>query len=209
MGRMDKYEEPKEEVNYSRVNKNQDMYKEIYMNNTMIDLNNILVDAIKEEERVEEESRVIAPYVPKNYDVNDYIKEARENRVSDNIPRSLDNTDCEVSKVKEKKDEISRLIESIEAKEKEGDFFMDLMPEDGEDTVVTEPVDDEDIFTSEEDITYEMDKTIEDTTNSFKAVISKKEQDDDKNTKRDRLPLIVCISSFIVLVIVIIIIAII
>ena len=41
---------------------------------------------------------------------------ARENRVNDNVMRSLDNTDCEVNKVKDKEDEISKLIDSIEKK---------------------------------------------------------------------------------------------
>ena len=73
--------------------------------------------------------------------------------------RSLVDTDYDVNKVSEKKDEISKLIEKIEEKEREEDIFSDLMPDDS-DTVVTDPIKDDTSSTLNTDPNFDIDDSL-------------------------------------------------
>jgi len=197
---MDKYEEESNiDAVVSRTIKNQDMYKDVYLNNTFIDYGDLKKDEEKKEE-VSLESNVVK-FEEKNYNINDYLKKARENRVKDNLNRSLDNTDCEVNKIKEKEDEISKLIESIEKKEKEMDFFSNLLPDDGDTTTIdpiTEPklenAIDEDVIYNYAISTKEIEETRE-----FRDIVESKSY-----SKYKKLPLIVFTITFILLIAVVV-----
>lgn len=198
MNRMNRYEENSEnsEQVISRELKNQDMYKDVYLNNTLVDFNEINPNAIKE--TVVEEEIVTTYYEEKNYNINDYLKKAHENRVNDNLNRSLDNTDCEVNKIQEKEDEISKLIESIEKKEKEEELFSDLMPDD-ENTIITDPIEEpklENVIDEEALFNYAMsnpDKKEEE--EEFKDIVENKSR-----SKSKKLPLIIFITTLILLI---------
>lgn len=202
MSRMDKYEEvKKDERVFSRTQRNQDMYKDVYLNNTFVDYGDVKINEEEIEEKVEEP--VPVEYIEKNYDVNEYIRKAHENRVNDNVKRSLDNTDCEVTRVNEKEDEISKLIKSIEEREQEFDteFFGDLLPDDG-DTVVTDPVDEtklEKVIEKEELENYHEEK-IDEGRDDFMDVLDK------KRSGNIKLPMIVfCITAFLLVVVIVLI----
>lgn len=201
MSRMDKYEDiKKEEQVFSRTQRNQDMYKDVYLNNTFVDYGDVKIKEEEEEEKVVEPSGL--EYVEKNYDINEYIRKAHENRVNDNVKRSLDNTDCEVTRVNEKEDEISKLIASIEEREQEFDteFFCDLLP-DG-DTIVTEPVDEtklEKVIDKEELENYHEEK-VDEGQEDFGDILDKKKSGNIK------LPMIVfCITAFLLVAVVVLI----
>lgn len=202
MSRMDKYEEvKKDEQVFSRTQRNQDMYKDVYLNNTFVDYGDVKINEEEIEEKVEEHVPVV--YVEKNYDVNEYLRKAHENRVNDNVKRSLDNTDCEVTRVNEKEDEISKLIASIEEREQEFDteFFGDLLPDDG-DTVVTDPVDEtklEKVIDKEELENYHEEK-VDEGQEDFSDILDK------KRSGNIKLPMIVfCITAFLLVAVIVLI----
>ena len=128
---------------------------------------------------------------------------ARENRVNDNVMRSLDNTDCEVNKVKDKEDEISKLIDSIEKKEKESDFFSELLPDDDDNTVITDPVPSEkldNVIDDEALYNYAMaNPNIEE--KEFQDILEEKSL-----SKKNKLPLIIFFITLFLLIAVIIVI---
>ena len=132
----DEYDEnekkvPKEEPILSRVNKHQNMYDELYINNSIVDINNILPSEKEEEtnDNIEEEVYNEESYEEKSYSVNDYLTKAHERSTPDNARRDINNTEF-----KEQEDEIRKLIDSINGKE-EDDFFKDLKG-DNEDTLI-------------------------------------------------------------------------
>ena len=134
--RMDRYkdfeeqEELKEEekdIVLSRSQKNQDMYKDVYMNTTMVDLNKLFDDEKKEELVTNETLYHEEPYEEKSYDVNDYLKKAHESHPMDNIKRDLNSNEF-----LEQEDEIKKLIADIDEND---DFFSDLRG-DNEDTLI-------------------------------------------------------------------------
>ena len=131
MGRMDKYEEPID-TSLSRTKKNEILYKDVYLNNSLVDINNIMNEDYMEETEEQESVMEIETikYTEKDYDINKYLQEKRLIRVKDNLPRSLD------EEIKKSDDEISQLISKIEQKEKEEDLFNDLMPDDEYATVI-------------------------------------------------------------------------
>ena len=101
--RMDRYKENDEKTNIqeeqqdilSREIKNQDMYKDVYMNNTLVDINNYFdesenkpIDLPQEEVNVES-----LDYHEKSYDVNEYLEKAHEIHKKDDAIRSLENKD--------------------------------------------------------------------------------------------------------------------
>lgn len=199
MSRMDKYEEARESE-YSRTKKNEDLYKDVYLNNTLIDLNKIMADDI---EMVDEEVEDVVEikkmyYEEKNYNLKDYLEEKRRIRVADNLPRSLDES------IKEDESEISELVSKIEQKEKDEDFFLELLPED-EDTIITDPQEEKlDNFISEDAINnFVMHKDL-DETNSFmdleETQIVKAKSKPKERQKIKKLPIIVCATSFILLI---------
>lgn len=141
MTRVDKFndeynEEEKtisqEEVVLSRVNKHQKMYDELYMNNSIVDINNVLSYEENEgkEEVKEEEPTQKEVYEEKSYSVNDYLNKAHEKVSPDNAKRDINNQEF-----KEQEDEIRKLIDSINEKDENEDFFKDLKG-DNEDTMI-------------------------------------------------------------------------
>lgn len=203
MSRMDKYDENIETSDIiSRQAKNQDMYKDVYLNNTFVDYGE-LNEQLNKKETIIEEEIVTVTYEEKNYNVNDYLMKARENRVNDNVMRSLDNTDCEVNKVKDKEDEISKLIDSIEKKEKESDFFSELLPDDDDNTVITDPVPSEkldNVIDDEALYNYAMaNSNIEE--KEFQDILEEKSL-----SKKNKLPLIIFFITLFLLIAVIIVI---
>lgn len=138
--RMDRYKDFDEKANLleqerepvlSRQKKNQDMYTDVYMNNTFVDINNIFQ---KDEEDVKETEEVIneeEKYEEKSYDINDYLMKAHEMHKdrADNLKRNLD------EKFEEQEDEIRKLIKNIDEKDDIVDIFNDLRG-DNEDTLI-------------------------------------------------------------------------
>ena len=204
MSRMDKYDENNgENLVLSRTQKNQDMYKDVYLNNTLVDYGEINIDEKKEE--IPDNEDVTIEYEEKNYNINDYLKRAHENRVNDNVKRSLDDTDCEVVKVNEKEDEISKLIASIEDKENEQnqdtEFFGDLLP-DNDNTVITDPVDEtklEKVIEKEEIENYHDEKE-DNGEDDFKDILDDKK----KKSSNNKLPAIIFGITFVLLIVVVV-----
>ena len=138
MSRMDKYldeeemnETPQEEVVLSRVNKNQVMYDDVYFNRTRVAVDEALdEEEVKETKHEEELPPVEEVYERKSYNVNEYLEKAHENKSPDNLKRDIDDT-----AFKEQEDEIRKLIDSINEKEENEDFFKDLKGDDDEKTV--------------------------------------------------------------------------
>jgi len=200
MGRMDKYEEPID-TSLSRTKKNEDLYKDVYLNNKMVDINNIMNDDIQLENKEVETVMEIETlkYTEKNYDINKYLQEKRLMRIKDNLPRSLD------EEIQKSDDEISQLISKIEQKEKDEDLFKELMPDDNNTTIIG--VDNElTNFVSNDAIdNYVMNKEL-DETNSFmdlddtKIMKPKKEEKKKKKEKNKELPLIIFCSISLVLI---------
>jgi len=137
--RMDRYkdfdeqEELYDEENkvLSREEKNQDMYKDVYLNNTIVDINNIFGKS-EDESVIEETENInkIEVYEEKSYDINAYIEASREKHTNDNAKRSLEDTDFINTE-----GEIKKLIATIEEKEQEEDIFNNLRG-DNEDTMI-------------------------------------------------------------------------
>ncbi len=214
--RMDKYkdesldEEPvvEEETShdeFSRTEKNNRMYHETYLNSSVIDVSkgvsSIFGDS--EEETLVEEEIPKEIYIEKNYDVDDFIEKAHANKENDNLMRSLVDTDYDVNKVNEKQDEISKLIEKIEEKEQQEEFFSDLMPDNNSDTVVTDPImlDDrlDTLIGDETFINYAKEQEEkQEEEESFKDILEK------KHHLPKKLPLFIFIGLVIVLIVVII-----
>lgn len=163
MARMDKYEEPNEDV-YSRTLKNEDLYKDVYLNNTLIDLNKIINEeedpVIEEHEEILELEEVY--YEEKEYSLSKFLNKRRENLINDNLPRSLDES------IKESDDEINKLILKLEQKEKENDLFVELLPDDDMETTILEGQGEKlDSYVSDEAINnFVMNKDLSET-NSF------------------------------------------
>ena len=135
MNRMDRYTEeeydnetPQEEVVLSRVNRNQVMYDDVYFNRTRGGIDEV----IEGKEDVKEEPVDVIPeeYEEKSYSIKEYLEKAHENKTPDNLKREIND---EV--FKEQEDEIRKLIDSINEKEENEDFFKDLKGNDGDTTV--------------------------------------------------------------------------
>ena len=156
--RMDRYsdddtKESNETMNYSRVDKNQRMYDDIYMNNSYVSIDDIIKE--KSEESKEELPSEEITYEEKNYDVDDYLQKARERFKPDDEKRNLDD------EFLKGEDEISKLISSIDEKNDEEDFFGELKG-DNSDTMIDGQLTKEEIL---ETTSYE-EYTFDTTTNS-------------------------------------------
>lgn len=226
--RMDKYKETKkenlenEEKTLSREVKNKDLYKDVYLNNTFVDVNNFLATKDNEEEPQKKEEVIEAEevYEEKSYDVNDYLKKAHENHVLDNANHNLENTNFRALE-----GEIKKLIANIEEKEASEDIFSDLKG-DNEDTMI-EGVHKTDEFNTDiykvlvEDEEYYKSTVILDKALGDETVSDLSVQEDDKlehtfekiyetdkimSKKMKKLPIIVFCSMLLLLIIVIIII---
>ncbi len=125
--RMDRYNnlDNNEDETYSRTLRNQDMYQDIYMNNSIVDID----DYFNKKEEEQEDNQEELTYEAKNYSVKDYLEKAHERQIPDAEKRKLDDT------FKEEEDEISKLIASIDEKNEQEDFFSDLKG-DNEDTII-------------------------------------------------------------------------
>jgi hypothetical protein len=133
---MDRYtdeeieETPQEEVVLSRVNRNQVLYDDVYFNRTRVDINNIIEGEEEEKAPVKEEDPIEEAYEAKSYNVNEYLEKAHENKSPDNYKREIDDT-----AFREQEDEIRKLIDSINEREENEDFFKDLKGDDGSTTI--------------------------------------------------------------------------
>lgn len=204
MARMDKYEE-KDEKKYSRTKKNEDLYKDVYLNNTLIDLNTIMDEEILEtedEKKAEDFEIKEIHYEEKDYDLAKFLNERRKDRVQDNLPRSLSD------ELKKSDDEISELLLKIEQKEGEEDLFKELLPDDKETTILDAQEENDNlnnIVTDEAINNFVMNKDLSET-NSFMdlsetKIIEKKKIVRKKNNK---LPIIVFCTTLLLLIAIII-----
>lgn len=164
MGRMERYKE-NESISYSRTKKNEDLYRDVYLNNTLIDFTKIIGEP-EEEVFIKEETEELtfvkpATYIEKEYNISKYLEEKRALHQQDNLPRSL-NEDLKINDNK-----IDELVLKIEQKEKEENIFNELMPDDGDTTTLIEGNNELNSFVSEQVIdNYIMNKDM-DATHSF------------------------------------------
>lgn len=216
MSRMDRYideeieETPQEEVVLSRVDKNQVMYDDVYFNRTRVDINSVIdgEEEVKVEEKEETPQEEI--YEAKSYNVNEYLEKARENKSPDNYKREINDTEF-----KEQEDEIRRLIDSINEKEENEDFFKDLKGDDDTTTVGAKYKTDEFNNTIYETLKNENvidENSILEKALGDKTVVDMKQEEDDKidhtfekiliedeeiDKKKNALPIIIfCILLF-------------
>lgn len=230
--RMDRYkdfdeqqelEEEESEKVLSRQQKNHDMYTDVYMNNTFVDINSIFKDEEEsEEEKKEEVEYHKETYEEKSYSINDYLKKAHEihKDKEDNLKRNLDDTFIREDS------EIRKLIKDIDEKDDIDNIFNDLKG-DNEDTLIggklkTDEFDEsiyqalmEDVLDLKKEDTM-LNKALSDKTvldlqkqedekidHTFEKII---ERDNKKVYKTKKLPIIVFSCTLIILIIVIIII---
>ena len=181
----DNNEEPKEEKRLSRTDRNQDIYKDVYLNKSYVDINNILKeDEPPKEEVVEEEEAIpTVHYEEKNYNINDYLAKAHERLTPDNDVRSLDSKDFT-----ERESEISKLMAKIDEKAQDEDFFSSLIG-DNEETLISGQLETKEITTTFEELYIE---TISDNNTKLSKVLSeetinnlKLEEDELNNTFQD------------------------
>ena len=152
--RMDRYDDKEKNVeeelpNYSRVNKNKDMYQDIYMNSSYVSIDDILEQPEKE---INDEPDVKENIVfeEKNYSINDYLTKAHERIQPDEEKRNLDDDFLK------NEDEISKLISSIDKKNDEEEFFGELIGNNS-DTMIDGQLTKEEILetTSYEEYTFD------------------------------------------------------
>ena len=139
--RMDRYKDTNDqEINdnegskykvLSRESKNQDIYNDIYMNNSVVDLDHIFKkEEVNDSLPIQEEVVEVEEYVQKSYDVKDYLEKAHEMHQADDAQRNLND-----QQFIEGEDAIRKLIADIEEKEQDEDIFSDLRGEN-EDTMI-------------------------------------------------------------------------
>ena len=229
MSRMDRYtdleehdEEKDEHVVLSRVNKNQVIYDDAYLNSKIVDFNTIIgIDESAPIEKNETDSEIKKEeYKPKSYDVNDYLSKAHENKKEDNLRRDINDNEF-----KEQEDEIRKLIASIDEKEIDDDFFSDLKGEN-EDTMIGAKFKTDEFNNSIYETLKEenllagntiLDHVLSDNTvlnlekeendkidHTFEEILK---SDDKEEKKKKRLPIIIfCITLFILIAVIVIII---
>ncbi len=132
--RMDRYEDPSKnnDEKTTRLNKNQELYTDVYMNNVYVDIDN-LKDVMKEDEdnkievkRVKDLKFSDYTYEEKDYDIVKLVNDAISNK-DEGIKGSFD--------FKSNEESIKNVLDSInekaieEKKEKQSeDLMSDLMP---------------------------------------------------------------------------------
>lgn len=231
MARVDRYNEEyvntdgkqTNEAPLSRVSRHQNMYDEMYMNSTLVDINNVLSeeDSHEDVKEVNNDEVIYEPevYEEKSYSVNEYLEKAHERTDPDNAKRDINNKEF-----KEQEDEIRRLIDSINEKEENEDFFKDLKG-DNEDTLVGAKMKTDDFNNSIYEALKEKtidEETILDHVLSDKTVVNLEQEEDEKldhtfeeiiksdnkiRRKRKQLPIIIfSITLFILVVVVLIVI---
>lgn len=218
MSRMDKYvdeelneETPQEEVVLSRVDRNQVMYDDVYFNRTRVGIDEVIENSTPKEEVKEVYDTIPEEvYEQKSYSINDYLSKAHENKSPDNLKRDIDDV-----AFKEQEDEIRKLIDSINEKEENEDFFKDLKGEDDSTTIGARFKTDE--FNNSIYETIKNEKVIDDNSIlnralSDKTVLGLEKEEEDKidhtfekimiedeesSKKRNSLPIIIfCILLF-------------
>lgn len=202
MKRMDKYNDETEEKKLSRTEKNQELYKEVYLNNSLVDLNSILDDIETIDDPIDKTKEFKLEeieFIGKNYDINEFIENKRKDKVSDNLKREINN---EIEIID---NEINSILENINKVEKQEDFFSDLLP-DNENTIITEATEQ----------TQKLDQIVSDTvldnfvmnkelneTHSFMDLDETQIENKKTNKKSNTLPLVLCIGLFIILILVV------
>ncbi len=228
MSRMERYIESEndqngvleeEMPNLSRVNKNQKIYEDAYLNASLVDINSFTLSEEPEEELIEETTvKKMETYEEKSYDINEYLEKAHEKISPDDALRDINNNEF-----KEQEDEIRKLIASIDEKEEEEDFFSDLKG-DNEDTMIGGKFKTDEFDTNIYETLKKEDlidgNTILDHALSDKTVIGLEEEEDEKldhtfeeiikedkkKSKKSKLPVIIfCITLFILVVVIVII----
>ena len=226
--RMDRYNDldeqediKRENIVLSRVNKNQPIYDDVYLNSKVVDINSVIgIDESENTKTISEEiEKQTEEYHEKSYDVNDYLSKAHENKKEDNLKRDINNNEF-----KEQEDEIRRLIASINEKDDAEDFFSDLKGEN-DDTMIgaklqTDEFDDS-IYETLRSENLMSGNTILDHVLSDNTVLNLEKEEDDKidhtfeeilksdkieEKKKKRLPIVIfCITLFILIVVIVII----
>lgn len=201
MSRMDKYEEIDEKI-YSRTRKNEDLYKDVYLNNTLIDFDKIMQEDVLETEEEKQEQFFECSeinYVEKDYDLSNFLTEKRKQRIQDNLPRSLSED------LKKSDDEISELISKIEQKENDDELFKELLPDSEETTILESRSDNLNSYISDDAINnFVMHKNI-DETSSFMDIEETNSQDKQINKSKNKKRVAIMVFSITLILLIILI----
>ncbi len=187
---MDRYEdENTDSSKQTRINKNQELYTDVYLNNAYVDINDIkeFTEEIENDKQddIKINKEVITPYFyeEKNYDINDLINEAIKNRVDDNLKRNF---------IEE--NDLNSIIESINEenreKEKDDTLLSDLMPD--HDTTIMAPLEEPILDTSlidtsiihKDDMSQDMVKDLEVTKEDFEEEMDESFKNETKTNKK-------------------------
>lgn len=194
MGRMDKYVEKTEDNKESRINKNERLYNDKYLNNSVVEIDNLFDE---EEEILIEEKEIVyekKEYVEKNYSLNDFLETRRKKASNDNLTRKLSD------KVINQDHKIEKIVESINEKEEDEDIFSSLLGDD-DNTIETGCVKEDNLNNAiDENLinNYVMNKDI-DETNSFLDINDEKKVTL-KKKKIKKLPIIFFLGSLLLMI---------
>ena len=201
MSRMDKYNEKIDEKMLSRTEKNKELYSDIYLNNTVVDLNSLLNDDIEEIDETIEKTKEFThqevEFINKNYDLNDYIDSKRKDKVNDNLSRIIDPS------IELIDNEISNILDNINKTTLEEDLFSDLLP-DNENTIITESNSNtttlENIVSDTVLDNFVMNKEMNETHSFMDLDETMIENKKNKKNKTKLIPLILCIILFLIMI---------
>ena len=116
----------------SRLEKNRQIYNNAYDSSKVVDFEDFFGnnDKTSINEKKDDMIETKKEYIEKNYDIEEYLKNAHNNSKPDDNIRNLDN-----SEFKDQENEILKLIASIDEQNESEDFFGNLIGED-EDTII-------------------------------------------------------------------------